>query len=115
MSQSSISLISADEVAFFQREGYLTLRAEQHGLVNPAELQKWTDEVLHWPHDREKWMQYDEINTYGERQIMRTEKIIDYYPQFRELLCGNALLTLLRGLTGKVVYSLNVPRTHVNS
>ncbi|KAI1091277.1 hypothetical protein F5B19DRAFT_493505 [Rostrohypoxylon terebratum] len=46
-------------------------------------------------------MPYDEVNTQGERQIMRTEKVVDYHAPLRELLCGDATFSLLKQLTGK--------------
>jgi hypothetical protein len=107
--------LSVDQIAFFEREGYIFLKAEEYGLVDLVELRKWADEVLHWPREKEKWMLYDEINNKGERQIMRTEKITDYHPQFRDLLCGDAVLALLRELTGKVMYALSMVRALTDS
>ncbi|KAI0468404.1 hypothetical protein F4859DRAFT_524348 [Xylaria cf. heliscus] len=96
-----VPTLSADQVAFFEREGYLTLRAEEHGLADPSDLARWTDEVFQWPLEKGKWMPYDEINTKGERQIMRTEKITDYHAPLAKLLCGDAAFSIIKQLTGK--------------
>lgn len=93
--------LSADQVAFFEREGYLVLRTEEHNLADPKDLIRWTDEVLQWPLETGKWMPYNEVNMQGERQIVRTEKIADYHAPLKELLCGDATFSLLKQLTGK--------------
>jgi hypothetical protein len=92
--------ITPEQVEFYEREGYLLIK--HHGFANPADLQKWTQEVMHWPLETGKWMPYLEINTRGEQQIMRTEKFVDYHDGFRSLLCGPEVLTMLKTLTGKV-------------
>ena len=97
--------MSDNQLTFFERKGYVRLRAKEHGLVDLAELRKWTDEVLHWPRERKKWLIYDEITEKGQRQIMRTEKITDYHPQLRALLYGDTPLALLKKLTGRVCSS----------
>ena len=94
--------MSAEHVKFFEKEGYLCLRATEHGLVQPSDVREWTDQIQRWPQDNGKWMIYDEINTEGKRQLMRTEKLIDYHPQLQALLCGDAMFALLKELTGKV-------------
>jgi len=94
--------LSAEQLASFQRDGYLVLRAGEHGLADPSDLARWADEVLSWPLEKGKWMPYDEVNTKGERQIMRTEKITDYHPELENLLCGDAAFSVLKQLTGKV-------------
>ena len=86
----------------FKRDGYLLLRAEEHGLVNPRELQAWTEQVREWPAEKGKWMPYHEVNTDGTRQLMRTENFVDYHPEFHALLCGEAIARILKGLSGEV-------------
>lgn len=78
------------------------VRVQEHGLIDPAELKKWTDEVAAWPRVRGKWMPYDEVNSAGEAQLMRTEKFADYHDGFHELLFGPGLTGLLGQLTGDV-------------
>jgi len=94
--------LTPEQINFYETEGYLVIK--DHGLVDPADLQKWTDEIMHWPAETGKWMPYNEVNTRGEKQIMRTEKIVDYHDGFRALLCGPEVLNILKSLTGKVSF-----------
>ncbi|EPS36013.1 hypothetical protein H072_10457 [Dactylellina haptotyla CBS 200.50] len=94
--------ITPDQVKFYEEEGYLIVKSNK-SLYDISNLQSWTQEVLSWPLEVGKWMPYYEINTQGEKQLMRTEKIVDYHDGFRDLLGGDAVLGLLRALTGKEV------------
>ncbi len=86
----------------YHRDGYLLLRVEQHGLVDPKELQAWTKQVREWPSEKGKWMPYHEVNVSGERQLMRTEKFVDYHAEFKSLLCGDAIAQILKIISGDV-------------
>lgn len=57
-----------EQIAHFDQQGFLVLRAEEHNLINPADLQKWTEEVKHLPRELGKWMPYDEITPSGAFQ-----------------------------------------------
>ncbi|KAF7167781.1 hypothetical protein CNMCM6106_003224 [Aspergillus hiratsukae] len=94
-------LPSPAQIASYHENGYLLLRYSEHGLVDPAALQRWTQEVKSWPREKGKWMPYDEINIHGERQLMRTEKFVDYHADLKELVCGKALAEILRALAGE--------------
>jgi 2-aminoethylphosphonate dioxygenase len=91
---------SPEEIAQYHEEGYLILRATQHGLASPSTLQEWSAEVKGWPKEKGKWMHYDEINSQGQQQLLRTEKFVDYHPQLFSFLCGDALTNLLAQLSG---------------
>ena len=87
----------------FKNDGFLHILHHEHGLIGDVdELQKWTEHILSWPREKGKWMPYDEVNTKGERQLMRTEKIVDYFQPVKDLLCGDGLLSILKQLAGKV-------------
>lgn len=90
------------QVESYHRDGFLLLRVGQHKLVDPVELAKWTEEVKSWPRVKGKWMPYDEINIKGERQLMRTENFVDYHDDFKKLVCGEALASILGALAGEV-------------
>ena len=95
--------ITDEQRTSFESDGFLHIPHEQHNLIGDVnELQNWTEDILSWPRDKGKWMPYDELNTKGNRQIMRTEKVVDYFPPVKLLLCGDKLLSLLKQLTGKV-------------
>jgi len=91
---------STELVEQFHRSGYLLVRAEEHGLVQPENLQAWTQQVREWPVVKGKWMPYHEVNTDGTRQLMRTENFVDYHSDFHALLCGNAIAKILKSLSG---------------
>lgn len=86
----------------YHRDGYLLLRAEEHGLVDPKDLQQWTKQVKEWPAVKGKWMPYHEVNVSGERQLMRTENFVDYHSEFKGLLCGDAIAQILKSISGDV-------------
>jgi hypothetical protein len=95
-------LLSQSQIQCYQDQGYLILRAGEHNLVDPIELQRWTREVATWPRIKGKWMPYDEINSAGEKQLMRTEKFADYHEQFGKLLFGDSVAAILKQLSGEV-------------
>ena len=97
-----MSPLTPKQVSSYQEIGYLLLRVDEHRLVDPASLKRWTEEVKAWPRVKGKWMPYDEININGERQLMRTEKFIDYHPEFKSLVCGEQLAEILKVLSGNV-------------
>nr|POE54465.1 putative phytanoyl-coa dioxygenase [Quercus suber] len=91
--------LSAEQIAHFDEQGFLVLRATEHGLVEPAMLQRWTEEVKNLPREHGKWMPYDEITKSGERQLMRTENFANYHAGFQSLLFGPGLTGILAQLT----------------
>ncbi|KAL4897667.1 hypothetical protein BDV59DRAFT_197943 [Aspergillus ambiguus] len=93
--------LTQSQLSFYRDGGYLHLKAAEHDLVSPAELQQWTDDVRTWPLEKGKWMPYFEITPEGKRQLMRTEKFVDYHPQWKELICGDALGSILAQLAGE--------------
>ncbi|KFY72991.1 hypothetical protein V499_06897 [Pseudogymnoascus sp. VKM F-103] len=92
-------VVSPEQVAQYNSDGYLLIRAGEHNLVTGEELQAWSKEVQSWPREKGKWMPYDEINENGERQLMRTENFVDYHPKFKALLCGENLRGVIAQLT----------------
>lgn len=97
---------SAALVEQFHRDGYLLVRAEEHGLVTPENLQAWTKEVREWPLEKGKWMPYHEVTASGTRQLLRTENFVDYHPGFHTLLCGDAVAQILKAISGDVSISV---------
>ncbi|KAJ5487398.1 Phytanoyl-CoA dioxygenase [Penicillium desertorum] len=95
-----MSPLTPEQIASYHENGYLLLRADQHKLVDPTELKRWTQEIQAWPRVKGKWMPYDEININGERQLMRTERFIDYHPGFKSLVCGEQLAEILKAVSG---------------
>lgn len=92
-------VLTEQQVRHFDREGYLVIRAREHNLVDPIELQRWADEVKKLPREHNKWMPYDEVLPTGKRQLMRTENFVDYHAGLASLLNGNALGSILKQLT----------------
>ncbi|KAJ5175118.1 uncharacterized protein N7482_000995 [Penicillium canariense] len=93
--------LTPEQVASYHENGYLLLLAEEHQLVDPVALKQWTEEIKAWPRVKGKWMPYDEININGERQLMRTERFIDFHPQYKELVCGQKLGQILKAVSGE--------------
>ena len=94
------SQLSPEQLEHFKTQGYLILRANEHGLVDPATLHDWTQEVRSLPREQGKWMPYDEITAEGERQLMRTENFADYHSGFSSLLNGVGLRNILGQVAG---------------
>lgn len=91
--------LTQDQIAHFDSQGFLILRASEHNLVEPSTLQQWTHEVRTWPREKGKWMPYDEITSSGERQLMRTENFADFHSGFSSLLHGEELRSILAQVT----------------
>ena len=94
--------LTSEQIAKYHKDGYLLLRVEEHNLIDPQALQTWTAEVKGWPKENGKWMPYEEINQNGDPQLLRTEKFIDYHPQFQNFLCGSDVAALLKQISGNV-------------
>ncbi|KAK4629531.1 Dioxygenase lolE1 [Fulvia fulva] len=92
-------ILTDEQIAHFDTQGYLILPCQSHNLVSPPLLQKWTNEVRNLPREHGKWMPYDELTASGERQLMRTDNFVDYHPSFSSLLHGPALASILKQLT----------------
>lgn len=75
-------LLSPEQIAQYHEDGFLILLAAEHNLVNPPRIGQWTAEVKAWPKEKGKWMPYEEINSQGESQLLRTEKFVDYHQNF---------------------------------
>jgi hypothetical protein len=99
-----MTTLNSSQIQQYRDQGYLVLRANEHSLVDPIELQKWTEEVANWPRAKGKWMPYDEVNSSGEKQLMRTEKFADYHEQFGKLLFGEPIANILKQLSSDVSY-----------
>ena len=94
--------LTPTQISQFHEDGYLVLKVEEHGLVDPTSLQRWTAEVKGWPNEKGKWMPYQEINTQGQSQLLRTEKFVDYHDEFSVFLQGQGLATILQQVSGHV-------------
>lgn len=92
-------ILTEQQVAQFDHEGFLVIRAQEHNLIDPTLLRTWTDEVRELPREHDKWMPYDETLPDGQRQLMRTENFVDYHAGLASLLNGKALNSILKQLT----------------
>lgn len=92
-------ILTEQQVDHFDREGFLVIRAGEHNLVDPIELQAWADEVKNLPREHNKWMPYDEVLPNGKRQLLRTENFADYHTGLASLLFGKGLASILKQLT----------------
>lgn len=92
-------ILTKQQVKHFDREGFLVIRAREHNLVDPIQLQRWVDEVKNLPRERNKWMTYEETLPTGTHQLMRTENFVDYHSGLASLLHGKALTGILKQLT----------------
>ena len=103
--------LSESQLRQYHEQGYLLLTVEEHGLFkDPQVLPRWSEEVRTWPVEEAvgKWMPYYE-DTDGGKQIMRTEKFMDYHNGFGELLRGDDLRGILGQLSGEVNPSVILP------
>ena len=98
----TMASLTPEQIASYRENGYLVIRATEHNLVTPEELEQWTDEIAGWPRVKGKWMPYDEINSRGEAQLMRTEKFADYHEGYGKLLFESDLPKILGQVSGDV-------------
>jgi hypothetical protein len=94
--------LTSEQIAQYHKDGFLVLRVEDHGLVDPQKLQMWTAEVKNWPKEKGKWMPYEEVNSNGEVQLLRTENFVNYHDNFYQFLCGEKMAGLLKQISGDV-------------
>lgn len=55
-------ILTDEQIAHFDTQGYLILPCQSHNLVSPPLLQKWTNEVRNLPREHGKWMPYVSVN-----------------------------------------------------
>uniref|UniRef100_A0A060T5H2 ARAD1C05434p n=1 Tax=Blastobotrys adeninivorans TaxID=409370 RepID=A0A060T5H2_BLAAD len=96
--------LSDEQIQFYQENGFLVVPWEQHKMFDQYDIQKWTAEMEAWPRVSGKWMHYDEINSQGERQLMRMENFTDYHPKYQEFVRGDFVGDIFRQLTGQTMY-----------
>lgn len=92
--------LSAEQLASYEQDGFLLL----HDFVPPKDLgavQAWTREVQCWPHEKGKWMHYEEVKKDGGRTLCRTENFVNYHQNFEALLRGKRTRQLLAQLSGE--------------
>lgn len=92
-------ILTEEQIAHFDQEGFLILRAHEHRLADPVKLQQWTAEVKDLSREKEKSTPHDEITASGDRQIMRTENFVDYHEGFSSLLNGASIANILKQVT----------------
>ena len=82
----SQSVLSTEQIAQFQRDGYLVVR----GMYSPEEISEistWTDEVANFPEEPGKTMMYFESSREtGSRILCRIENFVPYHDGFRRLI-----------------------------
>lgn len=99
--------LTKEQLEFYQTNGYLVLRLEEHRLVaDPAYLKAWAEQVRNWPLETGKWMPYFETTASGAKQPMRTENFVDYHDQWKDLICGSDMANVLKQLAGEVSESV---------
>lgn len=87
--------ISAEQQAFFEKNGYLILR-DVMTADKVVALQRHAQEVHDLPRTAETpWMPYEEINAAGERVLCRTENYANYHAPLNALLRGEKMLSIL--------------------
>lgn len=94
--------LSPQQIEQYHRDGYLHLPAEEHQLVDPTTLRSWTTEVQGWPYTPGKWLCYEEptADGSGKKQLFRTEAFVEHHAGLDNLLCGEALRTILAQISG---------------
>ncbi|KAK6857663.1 hypothetical protein PG995_006490 [Apiospora arundinis] len=98
---SSYPGILAEDIQFYQANGYLRLPQKAHGLfMDLTEVKRWVADIFEWGLDTGKWRHYYET-TDGKHLLWGTEKLMEYYPPMQDLIAGEASLALLKALTGK--------------
>lgn len=93
-------MISSDHIQFFEKNGYLVIPQSEHQIFEGSDIQQWCSEIESWKRQKGKWLPYDEINSDGQRQVMRVEKFVDYHPEFQRFFKRGPVLDILRSLSG---------------
>jgi 2-aminoethylphosphonate dioxygenase len=95
-----------EQIAQFLEDGFLVFKTQQHGLVDPEDLRKWTQEAKDWPKVKSKWMSHEEVNIKREKQLLRTKNFVDYHQNFNDVLCGERVAGLLKQITGDLRHAI---------
>ncbi len=94
--------LSSEQLASFERDGYLILRDLLADANAAAALQTWSQQVHDWPAERGSgWMPYREKTLDGRTVLTRTEHYSPFHPGFRALFRGQRLTGVLRQLSGE--------------
>jgi len=89
-----------EELSFFKKNGFLILPLSKHKLFDPEVLYKWAYEIKNWPKEKGKWMAYDEINSEGERQMMKVEYFSHWHDGMSHLMREGDIPDLMSQLSG---------------
>jgi len=89
-----------DDVQFFKKNGYLIVPLSKHQLFDANTVYQWAYEIKGWPKVKGKWMAYDELNSEGERQIMKTEYFTPFHEGMSKLLREGGVPKILEQLSG---------------
>ena len=94
-------VLTADELAAWQRDHRLVIRGACAGQAL-TQIRAWTDELASWPETPGKWMAYYERHAQNDaRMLCRIENFVPYHAGYRDLIQGEALITLLSALMGE--------------
>ncbi|CAG8402982.1 unnamed protein product [Penicillium salamii] len=93
--------LSTEQLQSFQDRGYLMVR----GFFTPkelAQLQQWASEVHDFPCTPDvPWMPYQEVNSWGQRVLCRTENFANSHSGLNGFLRGKRAASLLHQLAGE--------------
>ncbi|EME79186.1 uncharacterized protein MYCFIDRAFT_208708 [Pseudocercospora fijiensis CIRAD86] len=87
-------ILTDEQIAHFDNEGFLILRATEHGLIDTAVLKTWTDEIRNLPREHGK-----PRPRRTPTDANRTENFVAYHPGFSSLLNGQPIRNILKQLT----------------
>ena len=100
---SILSAASAIDKAFYDANGYVTIR----GVFNESETQlltQWVEEIGSFPPSADnKWMHHYESTESGPR-LARTENFVSYHPQLGRHLMAGRLPALVAEMMGDDVF-----------
>ncbi|KAF7157837.1 hypothetical protein CNMCM5623_002271 [Aspergillus felis] len=90
--------LKEEQLQSYKEKGYLLIE----NFLNKAEvqlLQQWSQEVHDLPRTPEvPWMPYEEVNSYGQRVLCRTENFANSHAGFGSFLRGQRVLSVLEQL-----------------
>ena len=92
--------ISDEQMEFFEQKGYLII-PDGLSTVEILQLKTWVQEVHDLPRTIDcPYIPYEEVNSYGERILCRTENFANTHKRFGDLLRGAKILSILQQLNG---------------
>lgn len=89
--------LSKEHYQFWKANSYLIFPGLYTNLSH--EIDKWVDEIAHWPLDMSKWLSFFEME--DPQKLSRIENFIPYHAKLAQVINGFKVMTIVDQLMGE--------------